>query len=198
MQTYDWDAREVALDTGLLERVRLARLMFSDRLCQSCERPDPKLIEQLRSEAVYQMAEFLFSMKAYGIVSVEDLERFAEIHNDYIVSLTRDRAKLARLGLTEERALAAMFTADTKPRLLQNWADRPGAIDQSNLARFLVTIMSTETCRKVVIDLELGGFVARQRSAYGTILVWSKGRIEDLFGQMLRDLRRDVEGLSNS
>ena len=50
-----------------------------------------------------------------------------------------------------ERALESMFTADTMPRLLQHWRESAGAIDQSNLARLLMGVMSTETCRKVVL-----------------------------------------------
>jgi DNA-binding MarR family transcriptional regulator len=134
-------------------------------------------------------------VKVYGISTVEDIERFADLHNDYVVSLTRDPAKLQRLGLTQDRALGSMFTADTKPRLIQNWSERAGAIDQSNLARFLVAVMSSETCRKVLIDFEAAGFIQRQRSPYGTVVVWSTGRIEEIFAEMLRDLRNGLQEL---
>jgi hypothetical protein len=197
MLDFDWDSEEVALDASFLESVRLSRLTFADRLCQRSQTTDPKVLEQLRSEAVYQIAEFLYSMKAYGIESVDHLNRFAELHNDYIVSLTRDRPKLERLGLSDERALAAMFTADTKPRLLQTWIDRPGAIDQSNLARFLVTVMSTETCRKVIIDLAKAGFLVREKSPFGSMLVWSAGTMEIIFADVLRQLRLRVQNGAN-
>ncbi|MBB6487063.1 hypothetical protein GGD46_004363 [Rhizobium lusitanum] len=144
------------------------------------------------------MAEFLYSLRVFGISTVEDIERFADLHNDYVVSLTRDAAKLERLGLTQERALGSMFTSDTKPRLIQNWSERPGAIDQSNLARFLVAVMSSETCRKILIDFELAGFVERKRSPYGTVIIWSTGRIENIFGLMLRNLRQAVEVLNTA
>jgi hypothetical protein len=102
----------------------------------------------------------------------------------------KDPAKIARLGLTAARLIDAMFTADTMPRLLQNWRERPGAIDQSNLARLLVLVMSTETCRKVVMACSTAGFLARERTAYGTALIFSNGRIENVFGSCIRDLRR--------
>lgn len=193
--TFDWDEQELALDRGLLESIRGARIAFGDGVCGASRCGDPKHLAQLRSEPTYQMAEFLYSLRVYGIETVADLERFAELHNDYVVSLTRDAAKLRRLGLTHERALASMFTADTRPRLLQNWKDRQGAMDQSNLARFLVAVMSTETCRKVLIDFELAGFLNRERSPYGTVVVWSTGLIEEIFGGMLRDLRGRLQAL---
>jgi len=133
--------------------------------------------------------------QVFGINTAEDIERFADLHNDYVVSLTRDPAKLQRLGLSQDRALASMFTADTKPRLIQNWAEKSGAIDQSNLARFLVAVMSSETCRKTLIDFETAGFMQRKRSPYGTMVVWSTGMIEEIFGEMLRDLRLSLQQL---
>jgi hypothetical protein len=191
----EWNGDELALDVSLLEQVRAARINFSDRVCAASAGKDEKHLVQLRSEPTYLMAEFLYSMKVFGINTAEDIERFADLHNDYVVSLTRDPAKLQRLGLSQDRALASMFTADTKPRLIQNWAERAGAIDQSNLARFLVAVMSSETCRKTLIDFETAGFMQRKRSPYGTMVVWSTGRIEEIFGEMLRDLRHALAEL---
>ena len=117
----------------------------------------------------------------------------AELHNQYLVELTKDRVKLARLGLNRERLLDAIFTADTMPRLLLHWAGKPGTLDQSNLARFLAVLMSTETCRKVVVACAQAGFLLRDRSPYGTMFVRSAGTLERLFAQCLRDLRRQTE-----
>ncbi|MGO7954803.1 hypothetical protein ACC758_39585, partial [Rhizobium ruizarguesonis] len=55
-----------------------------------------KHLAQLRSEPNYLMAEFLYSMKVFGISTAEDIERFADLHNEYVVSLTSDPAKLQR------------------------------------------------------------------------------------------------------
>jgi len=40
---------------------------------------------------------------------------------------------------------------------------------QSNLARFLAALMSTETCRKIVVACAQAGFLLRERNPYGTI-----------------------------
>jgi hypothetical protein len=185
-------ADETALDAELLAHIRSARIHFTDLVCTASIGQDEALLTQLRGEPTYLMAEFLYSFRAYGIQTADDIERFADLHNGYVDSLTRDPNKLRRLGLTQERALAGIFTADTKPRLVQNWKEVPGTIDQSNLARFLLAIMSTETCRKTVIDFEKAGFLTRSRSAYGTMLVRSTGVVEDLFSQMLHQLRQSL------
>lgn len=181
-------AQQTARNTQLLEHIRAARIHFTDLICSASVSQDETLLLQLRGESTYLMAEFLYSLRAYGIETEADVERLADLHNAYVDGLTRDPGKLRRLGLTMDRALSAIFTADTKPRLLQNWRDAPGSIDQSNLARFLVAVMSTETCRKTVIDFEKAGFLNRSRSAYGTMLVRSTGIVEDRFSQMLTDL----------
>src|SRR5262249_45225266 len=126
----------------------------------------------------------------------EHIRTLAELHNQYIVELTKDAGKAARMGLTQDRLLDAIFTADTVPRLVHHWIERPGTLDQSNLARFLASLMSTETCRKVVVALGQAGFLVREKSPYGTILVRSVGALERLFAQHLRDLRRRIERAS--
>jgi hypothetical protein len=115
------------------------------------------------------------------------------LHNQYIVQLLDDPIKMARLGLTSARLLDAMFTADTLPRLIQNWETRAGAIDQSNLARFLVTLMSAETCRKVLVACESAGFVERTRTSSGATVICSTGVLEQLFGSYLRAIRKRIQ-----
>ena len=154
---------------------------------------DDDVLATLRLEATYQLAEFLYLLRARDIETEEQIRMLAELHNQYFVELTKDPAKAARLGLTHDRLLDAIFTADILPRLVRNWAARPGTLDQSNLARFLAALMSTETCRKVIVACSEAGFLARDRGAHGAVLVRSDGTLERLFPQTLRDLRRRIE-----
>jgi hypothetical protein len=183
------DPAEVERDLILLENVRRARKEFMDRICAASQSDDEQALALLRTEPCYQMAEFFYLLRARGIESVDAIEALAELHNQYIVELMKDPAKVGRLGLNAERLLDAMFTADTMPRLLQTWREQPGTIDQSNLARLLVGVMSTETCRKVVVACATAGFLTRERTPYGTIVVSSRGQLERVFGSCFRDLR---------
>src|SRR6185312_8751935 len=107
-------------DLVLLESLRSARKEFVDQVCAASARQDERLLATLRLEPTYQLAEFYYSLRACRIRTDADIERMAELHNHYVVSLTKDPAKMHRLGLTNERALDAILTGDVVPRLLQN------------------------------------------------------------------------------
>jgi len=187
------DPGELAADLMLLECLRWARKRFLDRTCEESRSRKPEVLATLRLQATYDMAEFLYLLRARCIDTAEQISMLAELHNEYIVGLTKDPAKITRMGLARDRLLDAIFTADTLPRLVYHWAERPGTLDQSNLARFLAALMSTETCRKVIIACSEAGFVLRERSPYGTVLVRSLGTLEYIFAKSLRDLRRRIE-----
>lgn len=182
-------ADELNADLEWLERVRWFRKAFSERVCAESVSADEKTLVTLRQEPVHQLAEFLYLLEAQKIQAVEQVARLAELHNAYIVALTQDEAKMARMGLSQDRLLDAMFTVDTLPRLLQNWREEPGAVDQSNLARLLAVVMSSETCRKVVMACTDAGLLERRKTPYGTYLVRSRGKLERVFGCTLRDAR---------
>jgi hypothetical protein len=181
-------------DLELLEVLRWGRKEFAEQLCRQSRDQKPGILDVLRSEPAYQITEFLYLLQARGITTEEDVANLAEIHNKYLVDLTKDAEKMRRLGLKQERLLDAIFTADTLPRLLQNWRERPGAIDQSNLARLLVAVMSSETCRKLAVAFAEAGLLTRERSAFGTILVSSTGIVEQIFGSCLREMRARMRG----
>jgi hypothetical protein len=188
------EAQALENDLELLEILRWGRKEFAQRLCRESRGQKPETLDVLRSEPAYQIAEFFYLLQARGIETEQDVAKLAEIHNKYIVELTKDAEKMRRLGLKMERLLEAIFTADTLPRLLQNWRERPGAIDQSNLARLVVTVMSTETCRKLAVAFAEAGFLARERTAFGTILVSSTGISEQIFGSCVREMRLRMQG----
>jgi hypothetical protein len=187
---------ELERDLELLEVLRWGRKEFADRLIQESRSQKPDMLNLLRSEPGYQLADFFYLLKARRMESEEDIKTLAELHNQYIVDLTRDAEKMSRLGLKRERLLDAILTADTMPRLLANWRESSGAIDQSNLARLLVTVMSSETCRKLVVAFADAGFLKRERTAFGTIVVSSTGVMERIFGSCIREIRLQIQGRS--
>ena len=188
------DASAVVRDLALIESLQWSRKDFFDQVCRTSVADDEDVIFLLRMEATYQIAEFHYLLRAQAITTEEQMRLLAEMHNQYIVDLTKDAAKMRRLGLKSDRVLDAVFTSDTLPRLLHYWAQEPGTLDQSNLARFLTVIMSTETCRKVIVACEKAGFLTRSRSPHGAVLVRSNGTLERLFGEYLRGLRGRLEG----
>jgi len=188
-QTEATQSEQVERDLAFLECCRYMRREFTDRICDASALRTDKVLAILRLEATYQLAEFYYSLAARELRSAEQIAALTDLHNDYIAGLTRDKNKMQRMGLANERLLDAIFTADTLPRLLQNWRDKPGAIDQSNLARFLATVMSTETCRKVVVACGQAGFLTRDRTPYGTMLISSCGVLERILSECIRNAR---------
>jgi hypothetical protein len=195
MEAKQLGTNQINRDLMFLECVQWMRKEFAERLCNASSSRDPGVLATLRLEATYQVAEFFYLLSARGLKTADQLKSLIEHHNEYIVTLTKDPAKMERLGLTKDRMLDAIFTADVLPRALQSWSERPGAFDQSNLARLLAVIMSTETCRKVVIACHNAGFFDRQRTPFGMILVSSRGVLEETFSRCVSEARRrlDVE-----
>jgi hypothetical protein len=183
------DPTEIEKDLFFLECVRLMRVEFSERVCDRSKSKAEQTLATLRLEATYQMSEFYYLLQAMNIKSAEQIETLTNIHNDDIIKMTKNPARMARMGLSSDRLLNAIFTADTLPRLVESWREKPGAIDQSNLARFLAANMSTETCRKVVVACQAAGFLTRERTHYGTVMISSPGVLEEIFGQCVRDAR---------
>ncbi len=146
---------------------------------------------------MYEFSEFFYLLKARKIETSDDIRNLAEAHNAYLTELTRDDSKMRRIGLKRDRLLLAIFTSDTLPRLIQNWKDQAGAIDQSNLGRLLVTIMSVETTRKLVVGAAKAGFLHREKTPYGTFVVRSNGKMEDVYGRVVRDLRINLVRLKH-
>ena len=180
---------DIQSDLTLLENLRFARKEFIDRICAQSDSQAEGVLSVLRLEATYQVAEFLYLIRARGIETGDQIRRLAELHNQYIVDLTKDSDKVERMGLNRDRLLDAIFTSDTMPRLVEQWSAHRRGFDQSNLARFVAVLMSTETCRKVVVACAEAGFLLREKTPYGTVLVSSSGILEQLFSESLRRLR---------
>jgi hypothetical protein len=188
------DKAQLDADLGMLEIVRWYRMVFTERVLAASRSREEEVLYSLRLEATYQLAEFYYVLKAREIRTENQIKKLAELHNAHIVHLTKDPAKMRRLGLKEERLLKAIFHADILPRLLLTWRERPGAFDQSNLARLLASVMSAETCRTAAAACAEAGFLLREETPYGPTIIESKGVLEDILGRCLREARQRLAG----
>jgi hypothetical protein len=137
-------------DFDALDCVSRARVEFAERLCEASAKDDEEMLDRLRDDKMFELAHFFFPLKAMSRDGPDDAAILAELHNEKTVALTKNKQAMKLGGLTEEGLLQAMSTGDTQPRLELIWRQRPGALDQSNLARFLPEHMSSETVRKLV------------------------------------------------
>ena len=192
MPADDANRNELALDLTFIETLRRMKARFQSGLLAASASADPGVTLSLRQESCFQLAEFLFALKSYGIGDAETLRRFAELHNQHLLDIRNDRERMLRYGLTPERLDAALFTGDNMSKLLANFSAPQPTIDQSDLARFLVTVMSTETCRKLLLASEQAGFVERIRSPFGAVLITSRGIMEEVYGKTIRETRLEA------
>jgi hypothetical protein len=186
------ERREYEKDFAALDMMSKARLNFERRICAVSLSQDEEVLETLRLEKMFEFAQFFFTIAVMGLTGPDDAGLLADLHNDQLDKLLKDKAALRRRGLREDRVLKAIFTSDTKPRLEQIWRESPGSLDQSNLARFLVTQMSSETTRKIAEACGEAGFVRRSQHVFGATVVSSTGVMERALGESLREMRLSI------
>ena len=183
------DAALIRLDVRTCEVLHEARAAFQDGVVRGSSVQDRQVIRLLRQEPVHQMAEFYYLLRAFRLDSEAKIRRYAELHNRHIAELSADRDKMRRLGVTPTRLAKGMFSSGSIPKLVENYRAADGAIDQSDLARLLIEVMSPETCRKTTMLLTEAGYLERRRSPYQSVLVRSTGSLERVFARSLRHVR---------
>ena len=183
------DDEETMRDIRTCEALHEARVAFQDALVESSAVHEPHFVAQLRQEPVFQLAEFFFLLRAFGLDSEAKIRRYAELHNRHLEALGEDRAKMRRLGLSPTRVRRGRFSRESIPKLVENYRAGDAAIDQSDLARLLIEVMSPETCRKTTLVLTEAGYLERWRSPYQSVLVRSTGVLERVFAKHLRHVR---------
>jgi hypothetical protein len=179
-------------DIRICEALHEAKTVFQDALVEGSAIQDRHFVGQLRQEPSYQMAEFFFLLRAFRLDSEEKIRRYAELHNQHLENLEVDRAKMRRLGLSPTRLLKGRFSRENIPKLVENYRSADAAIDQSDLSRLLIEVMSPETCRKTTVSLTEAGYLERWRSPYQSVLVRSTGALERIFAQSLRHVRHTL------
>ena len=176
-------------DIRTCEALHEAKAVFQDNLAEGSEAQDRHFVGQLRQEPSYQMAEFFFLLRAFRLNSEDKIRRYADLHNAHLRELQTDRNKMRRLGLSPTRVRKGLFSPDNIPKLVENYRSADAAIDQSDLSRLLIEVMSPETCRKTSVLLTEAGYLERWRSPYQSVLVRSTGKLEHIFAQSIRHVR---------
>ena len=198
------DDGEMVRNIRTCEALHEARLSFQSALVEGAAIQKGSAIQNrhfaasLRQDSIYQMAEFFFLLRAFGIEDDAKIRRYAEVHNLYIEELQKDKTKRIRLGLSPTRVEKGMFSQDCISKLVENYRTHDGAIDQSDLSRLLIQVMSPETCRKTVVTLTKAGYLERWSSPYQAKLVRSTGTLERLFARSMRHVRSALASLAGT
>lgn len=149
------------------------KMTFQDRLMQLSLSREEKVVAQLRRDDLPAFAGFFYAIDAMGLTAPDD--------------------SLVLLDFHAARAPAGPFFDDVELlRLEEIWRDRPGALEQSMLARFLAPAMSEAVSHRLVGACEAAGFLLRKATVRNAVIVVSTGMMEESLADCLRDLRLDI------
>ncbi|MCI5078654.1 hypothetical protein [Oricola sp.] len=187
------------LDLSTLEIIRKSRLGFFDDICAASSFTDRVDVAKLRSDPVLYVSEFLYMISQFDFSDREFFSLFVENHNAYLVDLASDEEKYkSRLGLTRERIEFGRFTEGALRKSLANFKLSEGGLDQSDLSRFMTTVLAPETTRRTVKTLEEAQLVDRVNYGFGSIVIRSKGILEQAVETYLVNVRQGILGLTES
>jgi hypothetical protein len=197
LMEYDWSGARH--DVALLVAIREARQRTMDRLagCASDLQAFERLISAQR-DLVFLIAEFFYALKAMDISSPDKVIAFIEKHNQHIDRRCNTEFT-GKVGGLADRLRQSKFGPAAIRMIQLSLKDRGRLVlSQSDIARFLVEVMSDESCRRVISGLcEAGLLVRQEEKANKAILVWSeRGVLEAAFGRHLAELRFIVASFS--
>ena len=147
----------------------------------------------LRSNEAFQVAEFFYLVRQFGLSDRRKIRLYLLRHNQDLEELIANKEKRELLGLSKSRLEDGLFSEQGIEKVVQQIADGKLRLDQSDLGRLLITLISPETTRKVVVALAKGGLLTRVR--IGQVLVVSNGILESYFEKHLSAI---VSGLRDA
>jgi hypothetical protein len=145
----------------------------------------------LRSNEVFQVAEFFYLVQKFGLSDRRKIRLYLLRHNQDLKELIADKEKRELLGLSRSRLEDGLFSEQGIEKVVQQISDGHLRLDQSDLGRLLVTLISPETTRKAVVALAKGGLLTRVR--IGQVLVVSNGVLESYFEKHLSAIVSDLK-----
>jgi hypothetical protein len=145
----------------------------------------------LRSNEALQIAEFFYLVKTFGLSDRRKIRLYLLRHNQDLKELIADKEKRDLLGLSRSRLEDGIFSEQGIEKVVQQIADGQLRLDQSDLGRLLITLISPETTRKAVVALAKGGLLTRVR--IGQVLVVSNGVLESYFEKHLSAIVNDLK-----
>ena len=176
-------------DIETVKAMRAARQAFSDGIVAAARSHERELLRRLKSDSVFQIAEFFFLLQCHGIVNVKQVKAFARLHNEYLRNAMNTPEKLERIDRTKSQLDGAFFSDIGIEKLGENFQRTPPSFDQSDLCRFLVTQQSFENCRRSLKILREAGLLEAERIAYGSLILHSRGLLEQVYGNHIGTLR---------
>ena len=103
---------EIEADISMFEEMFAAKVSFYDEMVGNRDAESAVAIADLRQETIYEIAQFYYFIKVFGIDSGENLRVFALSHNANIKDLLDNGSDHDRLGISKKRLNDALFDSD--------------------------------------------------------------------------------------
>jgi hypothetical protein len=192
---YNW--AQASNDVALLLALREARQRVIAELADCAN--DAELFGRLvgaQRDIIFLVAEFFYALRAMDITTPAAIAAFIEGHNKHIDDRLETEFK-NKVGGYADRLREGKFGPGAI-RMIQVTLAQQGRVElsQSDVGRFLVEVMSDETCRKVLAGLCDAGLLSTRREELNrAVMVWSDGVLEAAFGRHLAEIRAIVASL---
>jgi hypothetical protein len=149
-------------------------------------------IDELRSDATYQVAEFFYVARARKLADRETIRLFLRGHNEAMRGYIGDKTKRELTGVTVASAKKGLFSDIQINKVVENIVEGKLRLDQSDLGRILASVFAAETTRNAVISIAKGGLINRVRVGQVTLVV-SNGVLEDYFHKHLSLIIKSIQ-----
>ena len=183
----------VSLRLKTLKGLMLSKTRWVENIIAGCSTNLEGNLTVLRGDAVFHIAEFLFLIRENDIRGDRQLKKMVEVHNHQIDALLDHPDKMIRFGKKRKSIENARFSEMGALKLCENFARRPPCFDQSDLSRFLINLMSPESCNRAVRTLVHVNLLERFETPYKSKVVHSPGTLETLYATYLDDISAFIQ-----
>ncbi|CBS90937.1 hypothetical protein [Azospirillum lipoferum] len=187
---YDWSNAklDVALDIGL----RQARTEFFEILARHTPNKEwfDETIDKYR-EHVILISEFLFVLRALGADQHDYFLELIKLHNLRITNILASSEHEGKSGGRTDALRGGLFPEAVIAKISMALSQGGFELSQSDMARFLVDVMSAETCRKTLDGLSKCGLLEVIVRPYDKArVIRSPGILENCFGLYMTAIRQ--------
>ena len=190
--------------TDLKELQRHKQIITGDgKASFSLEEKIEILMNPLRSDEVFQIAQFYYELDETDQANPKRMRPFLLRHNAYLAELASDPKKCVAMGIRRDRVEEGILSETEIEKVMFNLkrVDEAGPVryravfDQTVLAKLFVDIMSIEQNRLNIILLGDFVFLDRYKLSLSLVQVISRGVLEDCFRSFLNKLLTDFDVL---
>ena len=147
-------------------------------------------VDVLRGNGTYHIAEFYYCVQEYNLGDRQNIIFFLKSHNEGMQEYISNKENCDLIGFSKSGAEEAIFSEVQIEKVVQNISGNTLRLDQSDVGRILLPMISPETTRKALVTLDKGGLITRIK--IGQVLIVSTGTLEKYFREHLSSIVKTI------